>query len=205
MVQYLCARGITVAAPNVRGSTGYGRSFHQLDDVEKRLDSVADLTALARALGAGGGTPVAVMGGSYGGYMTMAAITEEPDIWAAAVNTVGIVNFVTFLERTGAVPPRAARGRVRLAGARPRVPRVDLADPQGRPHPRAAAWSSTAPTTRACPWARRSRSSTALRARDHPVEYLRYEDEGHGIVRLPNRLDCYPRVAAFLERHLGLA
>ncbi len=134
MIQYLCALGLTVAAPNVRGSTGYGRTYHHLDDVERRLDSVADLAALGRALGAGSGTPVGVMGGSYGGYMTMAAITEHPELWACAVNIVGIVNFVTFLERTGCLPARAARGRVRLARARPRVPGVDLADPQDRPH-----------------------------------------------------------------------
>ena len=102
VIQYLCAQGITVAAPNVRGSTGYGRTYHHLDDVELRLDSVSDLAALARALGAGAGTPVGVMGGSYGGYMTMAAITEHPELWSCAVNIVGIVNFVTFLERTGA-------------------------------------------------------------------------------------------------------
>ena len=53
VIQYLCAQGITVAAPNVRGSTGYGRTYHHLDDVEKRLDSVADLAALGQALGAG--------------------------------------------------------------------------------------------------------------------------------------------------------
>ena len=86
----------------MRGSTGYGRDYHHLDDVELRLDSVRDLAELARSLGAGAGVPVAVMGGSYGGYMTMAAITEHPELWAAAVNIVGIVNFVTFLERTGA-------------------------------------------------------------------------------------------------------
>ena len=86
----------------MRGSTGYGRDYHHLDDVELRLDSVRDLAELARSLGAGNGVPVAVMGGSYGGYMTMAAITEHPELWAAAVNIVGIVNFVTFLERTGA-------------------------------------------------------------------------------------------------------
>ncbi|MEO9175736.1 MAG: prolyl oligopeptidase family serine peptidase, partial [Gaiellales bacterium] len=69
VVSYLVSRGIAVAAPNVRGSTGYGRDYHHLDDVELRLDAVSDLAALARSLGAGSGVPVAVMGGSYGGYM----------------------------------------------------------------------------------------------------------------------------------------
>ena len=201
VIQYLCAQGITVAAPNVRGSTGYGRSYHHLDDVERRLDSVADLAALGRALGAGSGTPVGVMGGSYGGYMTMAAITEHPELWACAVNIVGIVNFVTFLERTGAYR-RALReaeygslerDRAFLESISP-IRKIDrIACPlmviHGANDPRV-------------PVGEAEQVVAALQARDAPVEYLRYEDEGHGITRLPNRLDCYPRVAAFLQRHL---
>jgi dipeptidyl aminopeptidase/acylaminoacyl peptidase len=201
VIQYLCAQGITVAAPNVRGSTGYGRTYHHLDDVERRLDSVADLASLARALGAGSDTPVGVMGGSYGGYMTMAAITEHPALWACAVNIVGIVNFVTFLERTGAYR-RALReaeygslerDRAFLESISP-IRKVDrIACPllviHGANDPRV-------------PVGEAEQVVAALRAREAPVEYLRYEDEGHGITRLPNRLDCYPRVAAFLQRHL---
>ncbi len=115
VIQYLAARGITVAVPNVRGSTGYGKTYCALDDVEKRPDAVRDLAELAIDLGARRGVPVGVMGGSYGGYMTLAAITEYPDLWRAAVDIVGIANFVTFLERTGVLPPQAAGGRVRLA------------------------------------------------------------------------------------------
>ena len=201
VIQYLCAQGITVAAPNVRGSTGYGRTYHHLDDVERRLDSVADLAALAQALGAGAGTPVGVMGGSYGGYMTMAAITEYPDLWQCAVNIVGIVNFVTFLERTGAYR-RALReaeygslerDREFLESISP-IRKIDrIACPlmviHGANDPRV-------------PVSEAEQVVEALRARSAPVEYLRYEDEGHGITRLPNRLDCYPRVAAFLQGHL---
>ena len=201
VIQYLCAQGITVAAPNVRGSTGYGRTYHHLDDVERRLDSVADLAALARALGAGSDTPVGVMGGSYGGYMTMAAITEHPELWACAVNIVGIVNFVTFLENTGAYR-RALReaeygslecDRAFLESISP-IRKIDrIACPlmviHGANDPRV-------------PVGEAEQVVAALQARGAPVEYLRYEDEGHGITRLPNRLDCYPRVAAFLQRNL---
>jgi dipeptidyl aminopeptidase/acylaminoacyl peptidase len=201
VIQYLCSQGITVAAPNVRGSTGYGRSYHHLDDVERRLDSVADLAALGRALGAGAGTAVGVMGGSYGGYMTMAAITEHPELWACAVNIVGIVNFVTFLERTGAYR-RALReaeygslerDREFLESISP-IRKIDrIACPlmviHGANDPRV-------------PVSEAEQVVAALEARGAPVEYLRYDDEGHGITRLPNRLDCYPRVAAFLQRHL---
>jgi dipeptidyl aminopeptidase/acylaminoacyl peptidase len=201
VIQYLCAQGITVAAPNVRGSTGYGRTYHHLDDVERRLDSVSDLAALGRALGAGSGTPVGVMGGSYGGYMTMAAITEHPERWACAVNIVGIVNFVTFLENTGAYR-RALReaeygslerDRELLESISP-IRKIDrIACPlmviHGANDPRV-------------PVGEAEQVVAALQARGAPVEYLRYEDEGHGITRLANRLDCYPRVAAFLQRHL---
>ena len=201
VIQYLCAHGVTVAAPNVRGSTGYGRTFHHLDDVEKRLDSVADLAALGRALGAGQGTPVGVMGGSYGGYMTLAAITEHPELWSAAVNTVGIVNFVTFLENTSAYRRglREAeygsleRDRELLASISP-IHKIDrircpLMVIHGANDPRV-------------PVGEAEQVVEALRAREQPVEYLRYEDEGHGITRLANRLDCYPRVVRFLEEHL---
>jgi dipeptidyl aminopeptidase/acylaminoacyl peptidase len=203
VVAYLVSRGIAVAAPNVRGSTGYGRDYHHLDDVELRLDSVRDLAELARSLGAGTGVPVGVMGGSYGGYMTMAAITEHPELWSAAVNIVGIVNFVTFLERTGAYR-RALReaeygsldrDRDFLARISP-IHKVDrIACPllvvHGANDPRV-------------PVGEAEQVVAALRARGGEVTYLRYEDEGHGITRLRNRLDCYPQIASFLERQLGL-
>ena len=203
VVAYLVSRGIAVAAPNVRGSTGYGRDYHHLDDVELRLDSVRDLAELARSLGAGAGVPVAVMGGSYGGYMTMAAITEHPELWAAAVNIVGIVNFVTFLERTGAYR-RALReaeygslehDRAFLERISP-IHKVDrIACPlmvvHGANDPRV-------------PVGEAEQVVAALEHRGREVTYLRYEDEGHGITRLRNRLDCYPQIASFLERHLGL-
>ncbi len=203
VVAYLVSRGIAVAAPNVRGSTGYGRDYHHLDDVELRLDSVRDLAELARSLGAGTGVPVAVMGGSYGGYMTMAAITEHPGLWSAAVTIVGIVNFVTFLERTGAYR-RALReaeygslerDRAFLERISP-IHKVDaivcpLMVIHGANDPRV-------------PVGEAEQVVSALQSRGREVTYLRYEDEGHGITRLQNRLDCYPQIASFLERHLGL-
>jgi dipeptidyl aminopeptidase/acylaminoacyl peptidase len=203
VVAYLVSREIAVAAPNVRGSTGYGRDYHHLDDVERRLDSVRDLAMLARSLGAGSGARVAVMGGSYGGYMAMAAITEHPELWSAAVNIVGIVNFVTFLERTGAYR-RALReaeygslehDRALLERISPihKIDRIScpLMVVHGANDPRV-------------PVSEAEQVVAALRDRGGEVTYLRYDDEGHGITRLRNRLDCYPQIARFLERHLGL-
>src|SRR5207248_5111159 len=104
IVQYLAAAGFAVLAPNVRGSTGYGRTYMHLDDVRKRMDSVADLAHAAhwlRDTGRADPNRIAVYGGSYGGFMVLAALTTYPDLWAAGVDLVGIANFVTFLENTG--------------------------------------------------------------------------------------------------------
>ncbi|MDQ4044826.1 MAG: prolyl oligopeptidase family serine peptidase, partial [Chloroflexota bacterium] len=104
ILQYLVAAGFHVLSTNVRGSTGYGKSYQHLDDVERRMDSVRDLEYarqwVANRLGSAE-PKIGIMGQSYGGFMTLAAITEFPDLWFAAVDVVGIANFVTFLERTG--------------------------------------------------------------------------------------------------------
>ncbi len=201
VIQYLAAAGLTVAAPNVRGSTGYGRTYHHLDDVERRLDSVSDLAALARALGAERAVPVGVMGGSYGGYMTLAAITEHPELWRAAVDVVGIANFVTFLERTGAYR-RALREAEygSLERDRALLERISpLRSVDRIVAPLLVIHGANDPRV---PVAEAEQIVAALRERGREVEYLRYEDEGHGLVRLSNRIDAYSRVALFLERHL---
>src|SRR6266704_3080311 len=93
-----------VPAPNVRGSSGYGRPYMRLDDVRKRMDSVRDLAHAAywlRDSGRADPARIAVYGGSYGGFMVLAALTTYPELWAAGVDLVGIANFVTFLENTG--------------------------------------------------------------------------------------------------------
>ena len=102
----------------MRGSTGYGKTFGGLDDVELRPNAVRDLAELAIELGAERGVPVGVMGGSYGGYMVLAAITEYPALWRAGVDIVGIANFVTFMESTG--PWRRQLREAEYGIARPR-------------------------------------------------------------------------------------
>jgi dipeptidyl aminopeptidase/acylaminoacyl peptidase len=102
--QYLLANGYAVFEPNVRGSAGYGREYASLDDVEKRMDAVKDLRAGAEWLHDHPSVDqdrIALMGGSYGGFMVLAGLTEYPSLWAAGVDIVGIANFVTFLENTG--------------------------------------------------------------------------------------------------------
>ncbi|MBC8446904.1 MAG: S9 family peptidase [Chloroflexi bacterium] len=205
LYQYFIHRGYAVLAPNVRGSTGYGLTYTHLDDVEKRMDSVADLAYAALWLAESGVADpqrIGVMGGSYGGFMVLAALTAYPDLWAAGVDIVGIANFVTFLENTGpwrrhlreAEYGSLAHDRALLESISPlhhvdkiRAPLLVI---HGANDPRV-------------PIGEAEQIVEALRARSVPVEYLRYEDEGHGLVKLKNRLDAYPRVAEFLDRHLG--
>ena len=100
-IQYLVDQGIAVFASNVRGSTGFGRTYVALDDREKRLDSVRDLIDMLAGLEADGRVDIdraAVMGGSYGGYVVNAVLAEYPDAFKAGVSLYGVADWVTALE-----------------------------------------------------------------------------------------------------------
>ena len=121
--QSLALAGFDVLVPNVRGSAGYGKRWVSLDDLELRLDSVADLAAIHEWLPSVGldASRSALWGGSYGGYMVLAGVAMQPERWAAGVDIVGISSLVTFLENTSALPARLPRARVRLARPPPRA------------------------------------------------------------------------------------
>lgn len=205
-LQYLVGEGVAVVAPNVRGSTGYGKTYSHLDDVEKRLDSVKDIGSLVEHLireGIADKDRLAVTGMSYGGFMTLSCATRLPELWCCAIDTVGMYNLETFLENT-AEYRRAhreteygslAHHRQILREVSPIAKIDDIQAPlmviQGRNDPRVPAEEA-------------EQVVETLRSRDHEVEYICYEDEGHGISKMKNQLDCYPRMAAFLKRHMGL-
>jgi len=203
VTQYLLDRGLGVFMPNVRGSTGYGKAFTHLDDVELRMDSVADLANAAHWLRDQGHERIAVMGGSYGGFMVLAAMTEYPELWSAGVDIVGIANMVTFLENTGSYRRRLRepeygfleKDRDFLESISPIHKAERITTPlmviHGKNDPRV-------PVGEAEQIVQRVRENGGV------VEYLLYEDEGHGLAKLKNRLDAYPRIAAFLEEHLGI-
>ena len=204
LFQYYLSRGYAVLDPNVRGSTGYGKTYTHLDDVEKREDSVKDLASAHEWLVKSGGADakrIAVMGGSYGGYMTMAAITLYPDLWAAAVGSVAITNWETFLQNTSGYRRRQREveyGRLdkdidflrRISPIR-KIDQIKtpLFVISGKNDPRV-------------PYTEGEQMVDALRKREAPVEYKLYDDEGHGISKLKNRLELYPLVADFLDKYM---
>ncbi len=205
LAQYLAGHGYAVVAPNVRGSTGYGKRYEHQDDVTRRLDSVRDLVALHDWLGehaAFDTERIVLYGGSYGGYMVLAGLAFHPERWAAGVELVGISSLVTFLENT-APWRRAAREREYGSLDRDRrflleaspITHVDrIAAPlfiiHGANDPRV-------------PVGEAEQIHAALTSRGIRCELVVYPDEGHGLAKLANRLDAYPRAVAFLDEVLA--
>ncbi|MBZ0274413.1 S9 family peptidase [bacterium] len=202
LFQYLLSRGIAIFAPNVRGSTGYGKTYEHLDDKRLRRNSLRDYAAGVEFLKSAGGfdaEKIGIFGGSYGGYVVLGSLAEYPELFACGVSVVGISNFVTFLENTGAWRRTIreaeygtlAEDREFLESISPTnqvdTMRAPLMVIQGANDPRVPASES-------------DQMVAALRERGREVSYLLYPDEGHGLAKLKNRLDAYPKVADFLRK-----
>jgi dipeptidyl aminopeptidase/acylaminoacyl peptidase len=192
--------GVAVLATNVRGSTGYGKEYCHLDDVELRLDSVTDLAESVKWLRSQpdvDGDRITVMGGSYGGFMTLAAITFHPTLWRAAVDIVGICNWVSFLERTGPwrVKHRSyeygnlENNREFLESVSPLTHVEKIETPlfviHGRNDPRVPLFEA-------------EQIVAALESRNLPVELLVFDDEGHGLSKRANKIEGYAAAAEFV-------
>lgn len=203
-IQYLVSEGIAVAAPNVRGSTGYGKTYLNLDNKEKRLDAVRDIEALADHLtktGTADAKRMAVFGRSYGGYMTLLCAARMPKLWACAVEVVGMFNLVSFLKHTAGYR-RAAReaeygsleqDRQLLKDLSPEAVIEDLACPLLIVH---GANDTRVPVSEAEHTAKR------LEALGREVDYLCFEDEGHVIIKQKNRIKYITAASEFLKSHL---
>jgi dipeptidyl aminopeptidase/acylaminoacyl peptidase len=204
LFQYFVQRGYGILAPNVRGSSGYGTAYMNLDNTTKRMDSVADLAHAAHWLRdqkQGDPRRLAVYGGSYGGFMVLAAVTHYPDLWAAGIDVVGICNFVTFMEKTGAY--RRSHREAEYGNLREHRAFFEKISPIHHVNqikcPLMVIHGANDPRV---PIEEAEQVVAALKKRGVPVEYLRYEDEGHGLAKLKNRLDAYPRMADFLDKYL---
>lgn len=204
LYQYYLSRGYAILATNVRGSTGYGKTYTHLDDVKKREDSIKDLAAAAEWLKTSGGADakrIGIMGGSYGGYATLAAITLYPDLFAAAIDTVGIANWESFFKNTSGYRKRQREVEYGMADKDAEFLRsispLNKADKiktplfviAGKNDPRV-------------PYTEAEQIVKAVKDKGGIVQYKLYDDEGHGIAKLKNRLELYPLVADFLDKYL---
>ena len=207
LTQYLVARGYAVVVPNVRGSTGYGRTYHHLDDVRLRLDSVRDLAALHDWMTSDPRLDqdrAVLYGGSYGGFMVLAGLTFQPERWAAAVDIVGISSFVTFLENTS---PWRRKFREREYGSLEHD-RDFLHEISPLTHIdklQAPVFIIHGANDPRVPLSEAEQIAKVLEQKGIRHELAVYADEGHGLAKLANRLDAYPRAVDFLDEVLKVS
>jgi dipeptidyl aminopeptidase/acylaminoacyl peptidase len=209
-VQFLANRGYCVLQMNFRGSTGYGRKFWEASFGQWGLsmqDDITDGVAWLVAQGVADPKRLAIYGASYGGYATLAGVAFTPDLYAAAINYVGVSNLFTFMKT---IPPywepwRAQmyemvgnpdneKDKARMQATSPvfhvdRI-RTPLLVAQGARDPRVNKAES-------------DQIVEALKKRGVAVQYIVKDNEGHGFANEENQLDFYNAMEAFLRQHLG--
>lgn len=202
--QALVASGIAVFAPNVRGSSGFGKAFMAMDDGAKRVDGVRDIKATTDALvsrGLADPKRLGIMGGSYGGYMVMAGVTEYPEMFAAGANLFGVVNFESFFRETepwmAAISTTEYGNPATEAAMLKRLSPIHKIDRIKTPlfvlH---GANDTNVPVVEA------EQIVQSLKARNVPVKYTLFPDEGHGWRKIPNRVRSTTEIVAFFVEHL---
>ncbi len=208
ITQYLVNElGAAVAVPNVRGSSGYGKTYLELDNGFKREDSVKDIGALLDWIAKQPGLDedrVVVYGGSYGGYMVLASMVHYDDRLLGGVDVVGISNFVTFLENT-----KDYRRDLR------RAEYGDERDPDMRKHLQAISPANNATKINKpllvvqgandprVPMSESEQMVETIRENDGEVWYLLAKDEGHGFSKQDNREVYYQTMMTFLRELLN--
>ncbi|PSL41360.1 dipeptidyl aminopeptidase/acylaminoacyl peptidase [Planomicrobium soli] len=204
VIQFLAANGFAVAAPNVRGSMGYGRTYVKLDDVRKRMDSVADLKELADDLVVNHGVDrarIGIMGRSYGGFMVLAALTHYPEVWAAGVDIVGISHFKSFLENTGSW--RRALREFEYGSLKEDIDFFEEIAPLNHTA------NITAPLlvfhgrndTRV-PVSEAEQLTADLKRQGKQVDLVIFEDEGHQTEKIENHIYMNTRIIEFMQKFL---
>ncbi|MCD6249453.1 MAG: S9 family peptidase [candidate division Zixibacteria bacterium] len=201
--QYLIQNGYGILAVNPRGSTGYGRAFTALDDYHNRKNSLKDYKASVDWLIAEGYTAkgmIGIRGGSYGGYVVLGMITEYPDLFAAAMNSVGIANFETFLQNT-----QAYRRKNREAEYGP------LSDPEflreispihKADQIRTPLFVIHGENDSRVPVGEARQVIKAVLNNGGVVDSLIFPDEGHGARKLSNKITMYRKMVEFFDTHL---
>jgi dipeptidyl aminopeptidase/acylaminoacyl peptidase len=203
-IQHMVNQGYMVIAPNYRGSTGYGKEFQQANLFDMGGGDLQDVLAAADFIKRTGyldPKKIVLIGGSYGGYLTMMGVTKEPEAWAAGVPIVPFVNWFTEIQNEDPV-----------------LQQSDLAT-MGDPEKNKALFQDRSPIffvdqIRApllllaggndprCPKEEAQQVVDAVKKRGGTVEYKVYENEGHGFARVENQIDAYQRVSGFLKAHV---
>lgn len=207
-VQWLANRGYAVMQVNFRGSTGFGKNFVAAGDKEwggKMQDDITDATNWLINEGIADPERTAIYGGSYGGFAVLSGVTKEPDLYACGVDEMGVSNIITWLNT---MPPywepikpliymRVGHPEEDAELLKSRSPlfnidkvKAPLLIAQGKNDPRV-------------PLAESIQIRDALKAAGKTVEYIEFEDEGHGFARPENRLKFYAAAEKFLADHLG--
>lgn len=207
-IQYLTNHGYAVLAVNNRGSSGYGKTFYQLDDLNHGDKDLKDCVAGKDWLASQpeiAADKIGIIGGSYGGYMTMAALTYTPEEFAVGVNLFGVTNWVRTLK---SIPPwwesfkdalykelgdPYSADSLRLKEISPLFHTDKVTKPlivlQGSQDPRVLQVES-------------DEIVAGVRKNGVPVEYVLFEDEGHGFVKKENQIEAYSKVLEFLDVYL---
>ena len=207
-IQYMVNHGYAVLAVNNRGSSGYGKTFYQMDDLNHGDKDLKDCVEGKNWLA--GQTEIdadkiGIIGGSYGGYMTMAALTYAPEEFDVGVNLFGVTNWIRTLR---SIPPwweaqkdalykelgdPNSADSVRLRKISPLFHTDKVTKPlivlQGSKDPRVLQVES-------------DEIVAGVRKNGVPVEYVLFEDEGHGFVKKENQITAYSKVLEFLDTHL---
>ncbi|HMF92300.1 MAG TPA: S9 family peptidase [Candidatus Angelobacter sp.] len=203
-IQYLANQGFFVIAPNYRGSSGYGKEFEDANRFDMGggdLEDVITASEWLKKTGFVSPQKIAVMGGSYGGYLSMMAVTKAPDLWAAGVPIVPFVNWFTEVENED-----------------PLLREYDLAT-MGDPIKDKARYQERSPINFVdqikapllllaggndprCPKTEAEQVAQAVKKRGGVVEFKVYENEGHGFSKIENQIDAYTRVAEFLKKYV---
>ncbi len=203
-IQHIVNQGYMVIAPNYRGSTGYGRDFEDANLFDMGGGDLQDVLAAAdwiKQTGYVDPKKIALMGGSYGGYLTMMGVTKAPDVWAAGVPIVPFVNYFTEIENEDPV-----------------LREMDLAT-MGDPVKNKALFEDRSPiffvdkikapllllaggNDPRCPKSETQQVVDAVTKQGGKAEYKIYQNEGHGFARIENQIDAYKRVSDFLKAHV---
>ena len=208
LIQILTLQGFAVFVPNARGSTGYGLDYTKRVDKDwgglDRLDHVHAMTEVLPKDDLVDVSRAGVVGRSYGGYMTLTLAGQHPDLWRGAVDMFGPYDLVTFSQRIPETwkpyfalvlgDPEKDEDRDFLVERSPKTHIEDIACPllviQGKNDPRVVEQESRDLVE-------------GLRAGGKDVDYLVFEDEGHDVLKLPNRVRCYDAIVGFFSDHLS--